>query len=197
MCAVGAISNPSGGVINSLGAAATNATAASASGGGGGGGGNIWLVSQTSCDNSGTINVTGGAGGNKHTGGTGGGGGGGGNIYRWSPSNTGSGTFTLTGGAGGTGDNNGASGSNATATAITGTPNMPLLTWTLEHPEYLASIAQIHQKFAPGQELQLHQRALAREAARGDLTLYALYMSPDWEGTSTVCDAAEAWKEAA
>jgi len=71
------------------------------SGGGGGAGGVIRIFSATSISVTGTINVSGGAGGASTTSSGSGGGGGGGLVYLMAPSISNSGTITLTGGVAG------------------------------------------------------------------------------------------------
>lgn len=197
--AVGALTLSSTGSITASGANGTNGGGTTTGGGAGGGGGAVVLASQTSvtCQASSVVTASGGTGGNGTSGFTGGGaGGGGGSRTAWSPSNTLSGTTTLSGGSGGsTGGSGqaGESGSSGVAYSVTGTPNMPILAQYVspEGQEFVGLLADLHRAAGKTGEVEISQRTLARHFAGGDLNLYAKYMSPDWEGTSTVCDAVD------
>lgn len=185
MCAIGAISIPSGGAINAKG---TSAVAATAGGGAGGGsGGMVFLASQTSISHAtgSTIDVSGGAGaaGNNSNHG---GGGAGGRLYRWTQGTvTSTGTFTATGGAAGGTD--ATAGGTGTATTIAGTPNLPLLTWTFDQGG-LSEIeairtATVALREIKGENVNPHDvtidgREVVRRAAKGDLAKFALYTNP-------------------
>lgn len=185
MCAIGAISIPSGGAINAKG---TSAVAATAGGGAGGGsGGMVFLASQTSISHAtgSTIDVSGGAGaaGNNSNHG---GGGAGGRLYRWTQGTvTSTGTFTATGGA--AGGTNATAGGTGTATTIAGTPNLPLLTWTFDQGG-LSEIeairtATVALREIKGENVNPHDvtidgREVVRRAAKGDLAKFALYTNP-------------------
>lgn len=189
VCAAGAIDCKALSVINALGqAGATPGTGGS--GGGGGSGGMVFLASRTSVTVAGTINVTGGAGGNgagsSQAGG--GGGGGAGRILCWSPSNsTGSATFTMTGGAagtaGGTG-NAGTAGSNGTQQSITGTPNLPILAYFFspEGGRYFDAICQLQE--ATGRKAEIKQSDIAWGAAKNNVVEFAYYNMGDENNTT-------------
>jgi len=174
-CAVGTITISSGATVTATGGTGS-AGGTNGGGGGGGGGGCLIFASQTSVVNNGTINPTGGNGGNGAGTGGGGGGGGGGIALFWAPSIT-AGTVTTTAasaGSGGSGSNT--SGGASAAISITGTPNMPLLTWVEKHARELAVL--------PSHNLK--QSDLAAIAANGDVVKYLTYISGSLD---TTCEA--------
>lgn len=210
VCAVGAISIPSGGVINCKGSAAVAAT--NGGGCGGGAGGMVFLASQASISHAtgSTIDVSGGAGAALVTTGGNGGGGGGGRLYRWTQGTiTATGTFTATGGAAGGGA--ATAGGAGVATSIVGTPNMPLLTWTFDQGG-LNEIESIRATTIAFKELRgepvnpfdvaIDGREVIRRAAGKDLNKFALYTNPqpmDQAVNTVLCvgDHIEVLKDAA
>jgi len=205
VCTAGAINCQAVSVINCLGAAGSGAAQGA---GGGGSGGLVFLASQTSTTVAGTINVSGGAGGNGGSAIAGGGGGGGaGRIVFWAPIITTAGsTLTLNGGAAGTngGSATGSSaGGNGSAQSIIGTPNLPILTWVLTKPEggqYMEMLTKL--EIASGHTksnvVNIRQKDLAWKAGK-TLDGFAYYNFGDYTGTTClgVGDSVEAMKNAA
>jgi len=207
------ISLPSGGVVNALGGAATNASASNGGGGGGGGGGDVWFISTKSSGGvnlaaGSTVNVTGGAGSNDNGTGGGGGGGGGGRVRGWCAGGaTMAGTLTVAGGAAGTGDQNGEAGGTGSSASITGTPNYPLIAWAVDTKEGYAALDNMCMlaTIAHGEHIvEVGQRDLAWAAAGNNLEGFCYYNSADTvitqsEGkAATVCgELEEIFKDAA
>ena len=192
LCAVGAISISPAGSVSARGE--DGHAPVSGSGGGGGSGGIVWLISQTSCSSTGTLSVPGGNGGAGATNGGGGGGGGGGQIYLWSPSNTRTDTENIAGGAGGSGPgsgSNGNGGASGASTLITGTPNLPLLTWVGLHSPTTVAEARTYGDGAKWLQTQpksdITGREMARAYAHGDLDLYAKALTPGFDSQAPTC----------
>ena len=199
VCAGGAINCKTVSVINNNGTAGGNATT-SGCGGGGGSGGLVFLASQASTTVTGTISVVGGNGG-AGAGATdsgGGGGGGGGRIVLWAPTiTTTSSTLTMTGGTGGSATgtgNNGTNGGTSTSQSITGTPNLPILTWFFDKKganvlETLTAIKLMKDDYryiGKTKSVEVKQSDLAWFAAGNDISQFAYYNMGDMQGTTCV-----------
>lgn len=166
ICGIGSIVISAGATVSCVGTSGSGGSGINTGGGGGGGGGVFIIASQTSITNNGTINVTGGDGGASGAGtGGGGGGGSGGYVLLWSPSNT-AGTITTTGGAAGAGGATAAvAGASGSTHVISGTPNLPLITWTEQHLDQVRACKPSN------------NRELAQLAAGNDLCLFWQYRS--------------------
>lgn len=155
-----------------------------AGGGAGGAGPNWMLLSQTSIviDPAAIIRSTGGDGGNGGgTGNTGGAGGGaGGSVLEYAPSVTDASTPNLAGGAAGlknASGQDGDSGEDGDVVTITGTPNLPIITWLKDEGGM--------EKICSGQ-IEGH-RDICRAAAHGDAVRYLEILTERTTTTKATC----------